>query len=190
MMNGCGSDKKIEHKAWLQINFFDKSGNEIFEGRPSINYYGRKNVDYFFEFVSNNNSIKQCNKRIKHIIKNKNDKFRISMAAYHLFLKEDGTDEELKNFRSIHSMKFQCNVARKEPSRIGEPLCVAGYLEKFLRKKKPPNYDRLTDAQKKEIVEESFVEALMFTDGVNGFGMCQQEIIEKKPEIYFIKDIL
>jgi len=193
MMNGCGNDK-IERNAWLDIRFSDKYGNEIFEGLPLINFYGKKSVTHFFEFVNKENSIKQCNKRMEHIIENKNNKFRISMAAYQMYISESGTDEELRYFRSIESMEFKCVVAREEPSRIGEPLCVASYFEKFRRKNEPPNFDKLTKTQQAEISKKTLGEALMWTDGVNGFGMCQYDVIEMKPgkyfsKKYFIKDI-
>ena len=189
MMNGCGNDK-IERKAWLDIQFFDKYGNEIFEGLPSINFYGKKTVTSFFEFDNNENSRKQCSRRIKHIIENQDNRFRISMAAYDQIYRERGTDEELRNFRSIDSMKFKCVVEKKEPIKIGDPDCVAGYFDKFQRKNKPPNYERLTKSQKGEINKKSFIEALMWTDGLDGFGFCQYDVLDKKSETYFIKDIL
>ena len=189
IINGCGNDK-IERAAWLETRYFDKYNNQIIDGVPNINFYGTKNVGNYFEFINNENSIKQCNKRIEHIIKNKSDKLSISMAAHDMFLRESGTDEELQNFHSIESMKFRCVVKSLKPSRIGEPQCVSGFIDKFTRKHKPPNYEKLTKKQKKEITELILGEAFMWTDGVNGFGLCQYDVIESKPEIYFIKDIL
>jgi hypothetical protein len=189
MMNGCGNDK-IERKAWLDIQFFDKYGNEIFEGLPIINFYGKKTVTSFFEFDNNENSRKQCSRRIKHIIENQDDRFRISMAAYDQIYRERGADEELRSFRSIDSMKFKCVVERIEPKEIGDVDCVMSFVEKFERKNKPPNFDKLTKRQQEEILARSAVEGLMWTDGLNGFGFCQYDVLDKKSETYFIKDIL